>query len=130
GVLVPIRAGYKAVRATIAKAAPVTVTGQVLAAHPYRLHAGAAPRWYQLVVDDGAHDRTKPWLVTAARVQSARQGDVVRIRAQRGTRSVLGLDVLYRRKTPPTGSGPAGHQSDAVGQAAPSPPRDARPRGH
>ena len=100
GGLATLRAGYKVVRSTVAKAAPVTVTGQVLAAHPYRLHTGSSPRWYQLVVDDGEHDRTRPWLVGAGRLHGAGPGDVVRIRAQRWTRYVLGLDVLYRRRTP------------------------------
>jgi hypothetical protein len=104
GGLATLRAGYKVVRSIVAKAAPVTVTGQVLAAHPYRLHVGSAPRWYQLVVDDGEHDRTRPWLVSAGRVQGAGPGDVVRIRAQRWTRYVLDLDVLYRRTAPPAGS--------------------------
>jgi Predicted membrane protein (DUF2207) len=124
GVLAPVRAGYKVVRSTLARTAPVTVTGQVLAAHPYRLHAGSAPRWYQVVVDDGEHDRTRPWLVRADRVQGARAGDVVRIRAQRWNRYVLGLDVLYRRESPPAGSRQtlAGCRSDKLPGPGSAPP--------
>jgi hypothetical protein len=103
GVLLPMRAGYKVIRAAVDKLAPGTVTGQVLAAHPYHLHDTTPPRWYQLVVDDGRRDRTRPWLVRADRVQGIRPGDVVRLRAQRWTRYVLRLDVLYRRKAPPAG---------------------------
>jgi hypothetical protein len=101
GVLLPLRALYKAVRACADKLRAKTVTGQVLAIHPYRLRNGGAPRWYQLVVDDGVRERLRPWLVTAGRAGGVHPGDVVRLRAQGWTRYVLDVEVLYRRPTTP-----------------------------
>jgi hypothetical protein len=101
GVLLPLRALYKVVRASADKLRAGTVTGQVLAIHPYRLHNDSDPRWYQLVIDDGTRDRTRPWLVKAEWGRGVSAGDVVRLRAQDWTRYVIGLDVLYRRHAMP-----------------------------
>jgi hypothetical protein len=105
GVLLPLRALYKVVRACVDKLRAKTVTGQVLAIHPYRLRNDGRPRWYQLVVDDGARNRLRPWLVRADRGRDVSAGDVVRLRAQGWTRYVTGLEVLYRRPATP-GSAP------------------------
>ena len=99
-ILVLVRALYKLVRALIAKALPVSVTGQVLTLHAYRAPVNSPVSWYQLVIDDGRRDRTWPWLVRADRIAGIRPGDVVDLRAQRWTRYVLELRVSRRRVDP------------------------------
>ena len=94
GILLPLRALYKVVRACADRLHAKTVTGQVLAIHPYRLQNNSRPRWYQLVVDDGARNRLRPWLVRADRALGVHPGDVVRLRAQGWTRYVLDVEVL------------------------------------
>src|SRR4051794_12100076 len=91
GVLAPARAVYKVVRASVDKLAPVTVTGTVLAVHPYRPGSDGMVAFHQLVLDDG-RDRTRPWLVRGDRLAGTAEGEVVRVRAQRWTRYVLALD--------------------------------------
>src|SRR6266540_34602 len=81
------------------KLAAVTVTGQVLAVHPYRPATDHEPRWYQIVLDDGAHDRVRPWLIRTDWLAGIKAGDVVRIRGQRWTRYGLGLTVLAPQRT-------------------------------
>ena len=92
GVLAPARAAYKVIRASVDKLAPVTVTGTVLAVHPYRTGSGAMVTFHQVVLDDGRADRTRPWLVRGDRLAGTAEGEVVRVRAQRWTRYVLALD--------------------------------------
>src|SRR6266511_579332 len=99
GILIPIRALYRFARAATDKLAPVTVTGQVLAVHPYRPATDHEPRWYQIVLDDGAHDRVRPWLIRTDWLAGIKAGDVVRIRGQRWTRYGLGLTVLAPQRT-------------------------------
>ncbi len=101
GVLIPIRAFYRFVRAAIDKLVPVTVTGLVLAMHPYRPATDRTPRWYQIVLDDGAHDRVRPWLMRTDLVGGIKAGDIVRIRGQRWTRYGLGLTVLAAKASGP-----------------------------
>jgi hypothetical protein len=94
GSLATLRGTYKLVRSAYAKLFPVFVTGQVLARHPYRVRAPGTVGWYVVVIDDGRHSRTRPWLVRTDRLSDAEVGDVVRIRAQRWTHHVLTLTVL------------------------------------
>jgi hypothetical protein len=93
-----VRELYKVVRSIGAKAIPLAVTGQVLAAHPWRPPRNGGVRWYQVVVDNGRDRRTRPWLVRADRLDDSRPGDVVTLRAQRWTRYVLRLHVDRRRR--------------------------------
>ncbi len=94
GVLVPIRAVYRFVRAAIDELVPVTVTGLVLAVHPYRPATDRAPRWHQIVLDDGVHDRVRPWLMRTDLLAGVKAGDAVQVRGQRWTRYGLDLTVL------------------------------------
>jgi hypothetical protein len=118
GVLLPLRALYRLVRALADRVHATTVTGQVLAIHPYRLTDNGRPRWYQLVVDDGVRNRLRPWLVRADRARGVSGGDIVRLRAQGWTRYVTGLEVLYRRPAAPAprpdGSGEPGSATGLV----------------
>jgi hypothetical protein len=93
GILAVLRALYTLVRATYAKLAPVTVVGQVLACHPFRVSAPGTFGWVQLVVDDGRHRRTEPWLIRADRLGSVQVGDVVTLRGQGWNHFVLSLTV-------------------------------------
>jgi hypothetical protein len=94
--LLTARTGYRLIRSLVAKLSPVTVTGQVLAAHLWRPRVTVNAGWIQLVVDDGTRDRIRPWLSRADRAGGVRAGDTVRIRAQPWTRYVLALDVPHR----------------------------------
>jgi hypothetical protein len=100
GLAVGGRQAYKLIRSLIAKLFPASVTGQVLTVHAYRPTADHAPRWYQLALDDGRHDNTRPWLVRQDRLRDITPGDVISIGAQRWTRYVRTLDVVRRRPTP------------------------------
>jgi hypothetical protein len=88
-----VRSGYALVRAVHAKLSPVTVSGGVLAAHLWRPWAERISGWIQIAVDDGRHDRIRPWLVRADRAATAWAGDHLRRRGQRFTRYVLSLDL-------------------------------------
>lgn len=88
------RTTYRFVRSSHAKLTPMTITGQVLAAHSWRPRADHTAGWVQIAIDDGVHSRTRPWLVRADRAAGIRPGDVVRIRAQRWTHYVLRLELL------------------------------------
>jgi hypothetical protein len=113
GVLAVVRTAYKAVRSVPAKFRPVTVRGEVLVLHPYRLTRDGPSRWFQIVVDDGVRDRTRPWLVRADRIGATAPGDICQLRAQRWTRYVLQLSVIDHATNPrprvaPTPTGPPG----------------------
>ena len=100
GTFLVLRAAYKVVRSAVAKLFPVTVTGELLALHAWRVPTDGRPRWFQLVVDDGRHDRTWPWLVRADKKGPAEIGDVVQLRAQSWTRHTLALTVLRPAAVP------------------------------
>ena len=89
-----LRSLYRWVRAVHARQFPVTVTGQLLARHPYNPRAENGSRWNQIIVDDGVADRTRPWLMRTDWLGPAEVGAVVRIQAQPWTRYGLSLTVL------------------------------------
>jgi hypothetical protein len=99
-------AGYTLIRALHAKLAPVTVAGQVLASHLWQPRQDKAVDWIELVVDDGRHNRTRPWLVRAERAAALSPGDHVQLRAQPFTRYVLSLTTTSPRAVPPSAPGP------------------------
>ena len=94
GGFLAARAAYRLIRSLFVKFTPTTVTGRVLAVHPWRPQADRGAQWIQVVLDDGRSERVWPWLVRADRVAATTAGDVVRIRAQRWTRYVLRLEKL------------------------------------
>jgi hypothetical protein len=94
--VITVRAAYRLVRSLLSRR-PVTLTGQVLAAHAWRSRPGQGTRWIQVVVDDGRHATTRPWLVRVDRANGVRAGDVVTITAQPWNRFVLQLQLQARR---------------------------------
>ncbi len=114
--LLTIRTAYRLVMSVLAALAPITVTGPVLAAHAWRPNASATMRWIQLVVDDGRHSRTRPWLIRDDRGRDINPGDVVSMRAQRWTHYVLRADVIRKHHASggaaSAGSASAGSASD------------------
>jgi hypothetical protein len=85
GVLHPARATYRLLRGTFDLLVRVTVTGQVLGIHP--LVPGEEDWDNQFVViDDGRHDRVRPWVFVGSRVEDIQVGDVVQVRGERWTR--------------------------------------------
>ncbi len=97
GGLILVRSTYRLVRAILARAHRVTVTGLVLAAHAWRPPATGGQRWIQVVVDDGRHATVRPWLLRSDRAGDVRAGDVVTLTAQSWTRFGYTLEVHTRR---------------------------------
>jgi hypothetical protein len=76
------------------KLVPLTVTGQILARHPFRVGAPGTFGWFELVIDDGRHDTTRPWLIRADKLGAVSIGDTVRVRGQRWTHHALEVTVV------------------------------------
>ncbi len=105
-----LRSVYRLGRAGHAKLFPVTVTGQLLAHHPYNPQLDQESRWHQIVIDDGVSDRIRPWLMRTDRLGNVEVGAVVRIRAQPWTRYGLDFVELPAPMSSASRAGPSGQE--------------------
>jgi hypothetical protein len=104
GIVHPARAAYRLLRGTVNLLAPVTVTGRVLGIHP--LIPGQVDWHNQLVVlDDGRHDRARPWMFVGSEVEGIRVGDVVQVNGERWTRWGRRVTPVAVRAGAPPGDG-------------------------